>query len=351
MAEVQEYFEQFHDTIKLGRFDESQTLREKRDIIRARLTDRLPGVFEQHDEPSPTFEFRDQGSYQMDTGIKPLTGDYDIDQGVYFNVPTSAYPDPVVLKERVYEALDGHTEDVQLRRSCVTVFYQREGERVYHVDLAIYSEGSYNTDGQSCIAKGKAYSGTEHRVWEISDPMGLADTIFARFAGIDRAQFRRTVRYMKRWKDEHFQSEGTAAPPGIALTVVVYHDLQTTFADRTAGTPNDLGALRTLVSAMLGRFHEIWDANKQESLRRIEILRPATPWDDLVSRMTAKQMEVFEAELEKLSDALTEAAVAVDPVEACQRLCDAFGADFPVPARKETAVRHSPAIVSSSSSA
>ena len=65
------------------------------------------------------------------------------------------YPDPVLLKQRVHEALEGHTKDVQLRRSCVTVFYQREGEPIYHVDLAVYSEASQNADGQSRIAKAK----------------------------------------------------------------------------------------------------------------------------------------------------------------------------------------------------
>ena len=34
MAYVQTQFEQFDNAIRLGRFDENQTLREKRDIIR-----------------------------------------------------------------------------------------------------------------------------------------------------------------------------------------------------------------------------------------------------------------------------------------------------------------------------
>jgi hypothetical protein len=77
MAYVQTQFEQFNNAIRLGRFDENQTLREKRDIIRDILKERLPSVFEKHGEVCPQFYFRDQGSYDMDMGAKPLDGDYD----------------------------------------------------------------------------------------------------------------------------------------------------------------------------------------------------------------------------------------------------------------------------------
>jgi hypothetical protein len=90
MANVQPQFEQFNDIIRLGRFDENQTLREKRDIIRDKLEKRLPDVFAKHGEPCPEFFFVDQGSYAMDTGIKPLDGDFDIDQGLYFAIGIDA---------------------------------------------------------------------------------------------------------------------------------------------------------------------------------------------------------------------------------------------------------------------
>ena len=48
MANVQKQFEEFHGNIKLGRFKENQTLRDKRDIIRRKVDERLPGVFEKY---------------------------------------------------------------------------------------------------------------------------------------------------------------------------------------------------------------------------------------------------------------------------------------------------------------
>lgn len=38
----------------------------------------------------------------MNTGVKPLEGEFDIDVGVRFQISTEDYPDPVEVKERVY---------------------------------------------------------------------------------------------------------------------------------------------------------------------------------------------------------------------------------------------------------
>lgn len=351
MANVQPQFDQFDKAIRLGRFEENATLREKRDIIRQKLRDRLPEVFKNHGEPCPAYYFRDQGSYEMDTGTKPLNGDYDIDQGIYFLVRTSDYPDPVVLKERVYEALDGHTNRVEIRRSCVTVFYSQNDEPLYHVDLAIYSDGEQNNDGKSRLAKGKLNSSPEHRFWEVSNPQGLIDHIETRFVGKDRAQFRRIVHYEKRWKSVNFAADGNAAPLGIGLTVATYDDLQPTYSDPLTSTPDDMRALRSLVGRMLNHFTLVWDEHTQQLVSRLVVKLPVEPWNDLFAKMTNGQMKNFEAKLKTLKAALDKAAEAVDPTGACEELRKVFGDDFPVPPRAETAKKHAPAIVSSSNSA
>ncbi len=274
MARVQKQFEAFDELIKLGRFEENQTLRDKRDIIRNKLETRLPKIFEEHKETCPKFHFRNQGSYEMGTGTKPLDGDYDIDQGLYFAISTEDYPDPVVLKQRVYEALIGHTQNVRLRQPCVTVFYQQAGESVYHVDIAVYSDESKNGDGKARLARGKEHSAKENRYWEIADPEGLSDTIFSRFTNSDRGQFRRVVRYLKRWKCENFSKDGHAAPVGIGLTIAAYDHFEPTYTDPVAYKADDLGALRILVRAIVNRFALVWDATEQKSVWRLTIKLP-----------------------------------------------------------------------------
>ena len=49
-------------------------------------------VFAAHNETCPKFSFLDQGSYAMNTGVKPLDGDFDIDQRLYFEISIDAYP-------------------------------------------------------------------------------------------------------------------------------------------------------------------------------------------------------------------------------------------------------------------
>jgi len=351
VATIQSQFEEFNNIIRLGRFDENEILREKRDIIRKRLKQRLPEVFAAHNETCPKFSFLDQGSYAMNTGIKPLDGDFDIDQGLYFEISIDAYPDPVVLKERVHEALYGHTDDVCIRRSCVTVFYHCDGEPIYHVDIAIYSDGECNTDGKSYTAKGKQNSAPEHRFWKVSDPQQLTIVLFAKFNEADRPQFRRIVRIWKRWKDVNFPKAGNGAPNGIGLTVAAYDRLLPVYSDPITGTHDDLRAMRELIEDALGRFALVWDDNAQASVRRLVVTLPIEPYTDLFAAMTPKQMEEFEQRLTTLKEALVYAEGVSDPSAACERLRRVFGDDFPVPEKKETATTHQPAMSSSGNSA
>ena len=210
MVNIQSEFISFHNKIKLS--DENSELREKRNI----LLDKLKKNISQDAASYTTFN---QGSYAMGTGIKPEDGDFDIDVGLKFDIDHDNYPDPVEVKKWVKNALDGHTKSVKIRRSCVTVTYQKDNDPIYHVDFAVYAAN--NSDGQMYIAKGKENSQAEYRCWEPSDPQGLLDHVQSLFDDSeDRTQFRRLVRYMKKWKNQHFSNDGNGAPTGIALTAL-----------------------------------------------------------------------------------------------------------------------------------
>jgi hypothetical protein len=341
MANIQKQFEAFHEAIRLKRFEHNATLREKRDIILSKLKDQLPAVFELHGEEMPDYNPKDLGSYTMGTGNKPVDEDFDIDQGIFFHIPKRDY-DPVVLKERVHEALDGHTGRVEIRRSCVTVWYQRDGDPVYHVDLAVFADGGWS--GEPYLAKGKKNSGEEYRIWEKSDPLGLIDKIYVRFEGADRAQFRRVVRYLKRWKEENFSSEGNEAPISVGLTVAAYHWMQNRYFDRAKTKPDDLSALLDLVRQMLNNFSVFFSS-------RLRVELPVQPYNDLFGEMTDNQQEKLEERLKKLRDALEKAEDAIDPHEGCKALERVFGDDFPVPPKEETAKEQRKPYASSSSAA
>ncbi len=360
MGNLQKQFDQYHDAIKLRRFQENAILQEKRNIIRKKLKDNLPDIFASHGEENLVPEFRDQGSYEMGTGVKPLDGEFDIDQGVYFPTSKTSGPyatDPVLLKERVYEALNGHTKEVCIRRPCVTVFYQKDGERVYHVDLAIYSDGNNNSDGADYLAMGKQNSGVDYREWQVSNPTQLKNILFKRFESDEpaRKQFRRVIRYLKRWKDLNFSSTGNEAPRGIGLTISAYEGFLASYSDHLTYKPDDLAALLGLVNFILNRFVSSikYQNNQFITVRRLTAYLPVAPGNDIYARMSDAHMQNFEDKLKNLKAALEKASLEVDTSEACAILADkkVLGDCFPIPTKAAAAVATRSVAVASSSNA
>ena len=347
MAALQTYFEQFHDAIKMD--DENEILRDKRDILVIKLRDRLQEICE---DPPAFVEFN-KGGYAMNLGIKPLNGDYDIDVGLDFQINKNDYPDPVPVKQWVYDALYGHTDDVKIKKPCVTVQYHQDDEPLYHVDFAIYAR-----DGSSSniyLARGKPTSPVDEKKWEIDDPIGLIKLIRGRFSDKnDRKQFRRVIRDLKRWKDVKFSPDGHGAPIGVGLAVCGYHwfsvSKMLTDPVKMSYQYNDLDAMLNLVNAMIGRFVAV-STNDEKTLYRLKSDLPVQPYNDLFQKMSDEQMTEFKEKLERLRDALIAAHDETDPREACIILRRQFGDDFPVPELEETAQKRGPAIISSSSSA
>lgn len=333
MAYVQKYFEEFHEAIRLLDTDENEELREKRDIILNRLKEKLA-------DDVPSYSTFNQGSYAMGTGVKPIDGEYDIDVGIRFNISKDDFPDPVKVKKWVYDALKDHTSEVKMRRSCVTVTYFKDGEPEFHVDLAIYA--AKNDDGKLYLAKGKLYSDDDNKYWEVSAPLELIEKIRNKYEDADdRSQFRRIIRYLKRWKDVNFDTEGNAAPTGIGLTVAAYNFLTISKEyDFKTGKYryNDLTALKNLVENILSSFRQ--EYNEEEKLvERLHIYLPTEPYNDLFEKMSDNQMADFKAKLEELKTALNEAENEPDTQEACKILKGVFGEDFPVPPKNETGQR------------
>ena len=202
MAEVQKQFEDFHSEIKLD--DENAILREKRKILIDKLRRRLKTMFKDREEDPPTFTHFNKGGYAMGLGVVPLDCDYDIDVGLEFDLCKNDYDDPVVVKQFVFDALDGHTDDVKIKQPCVTVQYHLNDEPCYHVDFAVYTHESDDSDS-IYLAMGKPHSSEDRKYWMKDDPKGLIEAFRNRFDDKEeKAQFRQVIRYLKRWKDIKF---------------------------------------------------------------------------------------------------------------------------------------------------
>lgn len=337
MPAVQKQFEDFHANIKLDNDDEKATLREKRETLLKALKANLEGDV-------PSFESFNQGSYSMHTGVLPPDLNYDIDVGIIFDCKQDKYPDPVVLKKKVRNALNSHGRTVAIRRPCVTVNYMRDGKPEYHVDLAIYVK---RDDGLLDLAKGKENSGDDFRIWEVSDPKKLTDIICTAYKDADElAQYRRCIRYIKRWRNVQFSNGG--APLSIALTVAAKEWFTPRF--ETSGKPTDLLALLDWVDAILARFQTAY-TDDDGWHERLSVTLPVTPHCDLMAGMTKGQITTFKEKLEGLRDALSDAYDEDLPEDACKLLNKQFGDDFKIPEKAATAKTVAAPVISTGNSA
>lgn len=336
MHNIQNHFLDYHDAIKLGHFDENDVLRTKRKTVVKALADGLKKIYEAKDEDPPKFCDFAQGSYSLYTGIKPIETasglDYDIDVGIVFEGSTTTYADPVALKQLVHDALDGHTDNVKMRHSCVTVNYKAG----YHVDLAIYVHPEMSITGELPLAKGRPGSLAKNKYWEPNEPLKLKDEIGRIFSNEkDRAQFRRVIRYLKRWRDLKYKGEmGDAAPVGVGLTISGLTMFSASI-DSVSSTEDDLQAILGFVSNLLLKFSDNQWSEKDNSFgRRIVVYVPFAPRKDVFWKMTNNNMGKFERRLKALKDVLETAIGKTDCYDASEILRKELGEDFPLCIKK-----------------
>lgn len=335
MANIQNQLNEFHDNIKLGRYDENKELRDKRDIITKKIKSGLEKYFEERNESVPSINFFDQGSYAIDTGIKPKNGDYDIDEGIIIGLNKEDYEnDPTCFKKIIRNIMLNHTkEKPKIKNPCVTIIYSINDEPKYHVDLPVYLKSS--NDENLYLSWGKEFALKENKKWEVSDPKGLNDYIRNSFSGDDKRQFKRVVRYLKKWKDERFASETSdGTPPSIGLTIIAADKFSPTKECNSINGKeeyNDLKAMKALVDDLESLFTWKYCYEEDEFLHVIEYKLPVENKGNVFSKMTNKKMDNFYNEVIKLKEALEYAIEEKDPNKACTELAKFFGNQFPIP--------------------
>lgn len=323
---LQKHFKEFNKKIKMD-YDELSELAEKRDIILKKL---------RADESLPSFDEFNQGSYAMFTGVEPLDKDYDIDVGLRFKVNKKDY-DALNLKKMVYEILKDHTDyGAEIKKPCVTVKYKKNGEVAYHVDLAIYAyEDKDNVDSQLYLARG---TNEDNKEWEISDAIKLKSNIMDKWTDVDqRNQYRRIIRYMKRWKNIKFKSNGNGEPPGIGITLLAYEEFNPQKYDwlESKYVFDDLEALTLFVQAVKTKFVPTrYLIENGQWLYKIEAFLKVNPFTNVFQKMTEVQMTNFKKLIDKLYDDLEDVKQESDVVEQCKKLNKIFGEDFPIPTKE-----------------
>ncbi len=329
MADMQKYFEKFHENIRTD-YDLSSTLREKRDIILKRIRNYLAN------NSLPSFSEMLQGSFAMKTGVKPIGKlEYDIDVALRFQFKEEDHT-AIEVRKWVFDSVKDHTESVEEKGPCTRVTYA-DG---YHVDLVSYAvwEDEYGITQYRLAHKKNG--------WRPAEPADLIKYVRKAMEKFDDTndsatstnQFRRIVRYLRRWIDEAMPYESNSKPTGLGCVLLAVNHLDRKL-DWT-GKPDDRLGLYDIaytVSNIIGR---------------IVVKKPTQEYEDLFEKLSDNDIKNFKERLGGLASDLALAYQEPDPVKACELLRIHFGVDFPIPEPEDTAKKTiAPAIVPSSSSA
>lgn len=271
MANTHDLFQRYLEAIRLDP-ETRDDLKTSRDANRERIRQYFTQTLKR---PAP--EFKAQGSYPMHTGVNPLDGNCDIDDGVYIQglgTDPSLWPKSETVHSWLVEATKGYTsEPPQDKARCVRVRYAGG----YHCDLPSYVEDANGTP--LIFEKGKdPYE---------SNPATLTEWFNEH--GVTTPQIRRLVRYLKAWKD--YQSAISSTASGLALTILVVnhhcHDER-----------DDVALVRTAEV-----IHGYLAAGGC-------VIKPVKPYDDLSARWSTAQRTRLIEKLENLKargqDALDE---------------------------------------------
>ena len=143
---------------------------------------------------------------------------------------------------------------------------------------------------------------------------------------------KRVVRYMKKWKNQHFNTSGNNAPTGIALTALACnyfapHYIKDFWTNKK--TYDDFKAIKALVNNIQNAFTLTWDSDDRCFYQTITQALPVQPGNNLFEKMTNKQMNNFYEQICTMYSKFTEAEGKSKKSEVCQLMIDVFGEAFP----------------------
>lgn len=331
---LEKEFKGFYKKIKL---DESNDMIEKRNVLERNFKSEFPKILTSKGiDDIKINKFIDQGSYKINTTIKPKDNVYDRDVAVILNMDSNKY-DPVEVKRMVRDALYIAKKRVpMIKEPCVTIEYMKDGEEKFHIDFPIYAN---NSGGSLVLARGREFSDKKYRSWESSDPEGLNNYFINRLKGDDGKQLKRVIRYLKKWKSERYfgETNDRKIPPSIALTLIACQEFS---PQKTDDKYDDLKALSHVVNKLISRFAIVKDAKLNISEADIYCFLPVKPNTDVFSKMKEgignPHIITFFNKASKLKLALDNAIKSDFDSEAAEYIAKELGSEFDIPSSNET---------------
>lgn len=320
MAYLDKEFSNFYEDIKIK--EESATLREKRDLLKADIEKYLPDELENIgiDVYKSDFEFINQGSYSIGTTIKNPYGAVDLDYAVIIPINTTDNEDTRKIKKAVKNALSHvSARTVKIKEPCVTVSYYEYGDEKIHIDFPVYAQDN----SLLYLARGKEYS-NDYK-WEIADPKGLNSYFKDKLK--DQEQLRRIIRFIKKWKLEEYKNNtnNNAIPPSVALTILAcnYYEYD----------EHDIVSLYKTLKLIKDEFSVIKDFAGNITYINLICNLPVTPYSDVLYKMRNSDSHLISF-YNKMCTAISNLETAInleDDHEAGQYIQNVLGSDFEIP--------------------
>ncbi|MFL9837109.1 CBASS cGAMP synthase [Flavobacterium sp. ST-75] len=203
MADLSKTFIEFNDIIYLTN-DKKTDLRKSRAVIREDIVKYFNEKRDKH-----TVKFKGQGSLSMNTCILPLSGEYDVDDGVYIFGKEEDKPTVATAHSWICDALNG--KKIIDKNTCIRVICDNE----YHVDLPIYYKTDKKENEFFWDDKDVPELAHKSKGWIESDPYEFKKWFEGKAK--DKPQLKRIVRYLKAWSDNKSHLN---LPSGMVFTIL-----------------------------------------------------------------------------------------------------------------------------------
>lgn len=328
---LQKQFNEFEENIRLTWKDEKiKKIRDKSEDIIKEIKTKFK------EEGYPVIETFKQGSYATKTTIIPLSeDDYDIDDAIVIK-SDDAPDDPTKPKKIIRDVLKNRNlKDPKIKKPCVTAQYYKEGEKHFHLDYPLYKK---DFQDRYYLAIGKENSSEENKSWDESEVKELINWVDKKDVWTtDEAhkQYKRIIRYMKKWRDHVFTGSERKHIYSIGLTVMVKECFKESIT--FDGEINDLDSLsKTVESILISSYFSFtgYDNDGKEKYQ-VEVTLPKKPNRDIFEKHGQTLGTLFKNKLEKLQENLEKIKNEEKTKKQCERLSEkVFGNKFPIPEEK-----------------
>jgi len=302
-------FLDFNSKIKLNN-SKIEKLKKNRKALR----EKIRTYFKEKDWDTP--KFYSQGSFPLNTNLNPIKkttsdGDvkeeYDLDDGIYFISPISERKNPTTYHNRIKEAVDGHTDEILDKTTCVRVVYS-DG---HHIDLPSYW---LENDGDVPQLAHKSKGFIE------SDPKAFKNWVENKISNSNNGdQLRRIIRYFKAWKNyRETKNTNLKLPSGFILTILSCKNYSHNERDDIA-------------------FKNTATAIENSLKLSFNCYRPTAPVNDEL--LVDYSKDTILKEFENLTNYANEAVNSISLNKASEFWCKVFGDRFPLEKEDEKTTR------------